>query len=236
MIEMIAFDADDTLWHNERDYHRAAQRLQDLLAPYHPAETVEQALFETEMRNLAAYGYGLKAFTLSMIETAVALSNGQLSSNMVQALLDGAKEMVATDVELLPGVADALQALSPHYKLMVITKGDLLDQERKLARSGLADTFAHFEVVSNKTPEVYAAILQKHDLTPQHFMMIGNSLRSDVLPVVELGATAVYIPHDLTWAHETHVEPHADDSYHTLAHINDLPDLLRKLEKETHSS
>ncbi len=230
MFDIIAFDADDTLWHNERDYRRAAARLQELLAPYHDAETVEKTLYETELRNMAGYGYGLKAFTLSMIETAVSLSNGQLSNQAIRALLDGAKEMIAADVELLPGVKETLDALAGHYPLMVITKGDLLDQERKLARSGLTDRFTHFEVVSRKTPDAYAAVLRKYAIPAGRFVMVGNSLRSDVLPVVEIGGTAVHIPHTQTWEYEANVDatPHSN-GYHTLPHIQELPNFLKQL-------
>lgn len=231
MIEWIAFDADDTLWHNEREYRRAAARLEGLLAPQHDAKTVAQALYETEMRNMAGYGYGLKAFTLSLIETAVTLSNGHLPHETIRTLLNGAKEMIAAEVELLPGVAETLAELAPHYALLVVTKGDLLDQERKLARSGLAGKFAHYEVVSHKTPEVYSTILRRHGIPAERFMMVGNSLRSDVLPVVEIGGTAVYVPHHLTWEHEADVNPHHDpDGYYELAHIGELPALLQQLQ------
>ncbi len=230
MFDVIAFDADDTLWCNERDYRRAAARLQALLAPDHDAATVEQTLYETEMRNMAGYGYGLKAFTLSLIETAVSLSNGHLPHETIRALLDGAKEMIAAPVELLPGVKETLDALAPSYPLMVITKGDLLDQERKLARSGLANYFAHFEVVSHKTPDVYAAILRQHAIPAARFIMVGNSLRSDVLPVVEIGGTAVYTPHHLTWDHEADVDPrHDPNGYYELDDIRDLPTLLQQI-------
>lgn len=230
VFDVIAFDADDTLWHNERDYRRAAARLQTLLASYHHVEVVERALFETEMGNLDGYGYGLKAFALSMIETAVTLSDGQIPGSDILQIIHAAKEMIATDVELLPGVAETLAALAPHHPLMVITKGDLLDQERKLARSGLADVFTHFEVVSHKTPQTYHDLLDRHGITPQRFVMIGNSLRSDVLPVVEIGGTAVYIPHALTWEYEASVDssPHTN-GYYELPHIHDLPALLQQI-------
>lgn len=231
-FDIIAFDADDTLWHNEREYRRAAARLQSLLAPYHDAESVQQALYETEMRNMAGYGYGLKAFTLSMIETAVALSNGQLANHAIRALLDGAKEMIAAEVELLPGVAETLAALAVNYPLMVITKGDILDQERKLARSGLDGLFTHFEVVSHKGPQVYAELLRRRGISAARFVMVGNSLRSDVLPVVEIGGTAVYVPHHITWDHEADVDPHHDaDGYYELDHIGELPHLLQQLQE-----
>ncbi|MCB8920838.1 MAG: HAD family hydrolase [Ardenticatenaceae bacterium] len=230
MFDIIAFDADDTLWHNERDYRRAAARLQTLLAPYQGAAVVAQTLLDTETRNLEGYGYGLKAFALSMIETAVSLSNGQISGSDILQIIHAAKEMIATDVELLPGVAETLATLAPHHRLMIITKGDLLDQERKLTRSGLGDVFTHFEVVSHKTPQTYRDLLARYDIAPQHFMMIGNSLRSDVLPVVEIGGTAVHIPHALTWEYEADVDhTHHHNGYYELPHINDLPTLLQQI-------
>ncbi len=230
MFDLIAFDADDTLWHNERHYRHAAARLQMLLAHAHDASTVERTLYETEMRNMAGYGYGLKAFTLSMIETAVSLSNGHIPSHIIRALLDGAREMIAAEVELLPGVRETLAALAPHYPLIVITKGDILDQERKLARSGLADLLTDFVVVSHKSAQVYADLLRRRGIAPQRFVMVGNSLRSDVLPVVEIGATAVYVPHHLTWEYEADVEPQAHtSSYHELARLDELPALLARL-------
>lgn len=231
MFEVIAFDADDTLWHNERLYARAQERLRALLAPYADGATVDQALYATEMRNLPAYGYGVKSFALSMIETAVTLSNGRVAAADIQAILHAAREIIDADVELLPGVAAALDALAPRYTLMVITKGDLLDQERKLHKSGLATHFHAVEVVSHKTPEVYRRLLARHAVDPARFVMVGNSLRSDVLPAAAVGGTAVYVPHDLTWAHEQEVDPRPAGGYHEIPHMGALPALLTQLQE-----
>jgi putative hydrolase of the HAD superfamily len=229
MFDVIAFDADDTLWHNETLYAQAQEQFRRLLAPFADAEQVMQTLYETEMRNLDAYGYGIKGFTLSMIETAIAVTNGRIAAREIETIIGFAREMIAADVRLLEGAAEALAALAPAYDLMLITKGDLLDQERKLARSGLRDYFKQVEIVSQKSSASYQALLQKHAIDPRRFLMVGNSLRSDILPVMAIGGQAVYVPHDLTWAHET-VEPQPhENSYHELAHLGQLPPLLEKL-------
>ncbi len=229
-FSLLAFDADDTLWHNERLFEHAQTRFIELLAHYHNAEWISQRLYETETRNLAHYGYGIKAFALSMIETAVELTEGRVAGADLQKLIDLAKEMIAAEVELLPQVAETIPQLAAVYPLMLITKGDLLDQETKLTRSGLAAHFRHVEVVSRKTPESYAALLQKHGLTAENFLMVGNSLRSDILPILELGGHAVYIPAELTWLHEA-AEPPATGTpgFYLLAHMGELPALLERL-------
>ena len=230
MFDVIAFDADDTLWHNERLYAEAQARLRQLLSPYSEPDVVDEALYEIEMRNLEPYGYGIKAFALSMIETAVTLSNGRISANQFLTIINTAKEMIAAKVELLPGVAETLAELRPRYDLMLITKGDLLDQERKVARSGLGDNFTYVEVVADKNSEIYGRLLARHSIQPERFLMVGNSLRSDVLPIVALGGTAVHIPHHLTWAHENDVDPALDaNGYYQLTHMNDLLGLLADL-------
>lgn len=230
-IEVIAFDADDTLWQNETLYAQAQEVLKRVLAPYAEADQVMQELYETEMRNLPAYGYGIKSFALSMIETAVFLSNGQLPANDINHILKETKEMTAAAVALLPHVADTVAALAADYTLLIITKGDLLDQERKVTRSGLGDYFDHVEIVSQKTPDVYAKLLVRHHISPTQFVMVGNSLRSDILPVVAVGGTAVYIPHDLTWAHENHVDSTQPATYYEVPHMGELPALLRRLQE-----
>ncbi|MEZ4642429.1 MAG: HAD family hydrolase [Chloroflexota bacterium] len=226
---VIAFDADDTLWQNETLYARSQDVLRDVLAPYASSQQVTEALFATEMRNLPAFGYGIKSFVLSMIETAVSLSNGRIPANDIGRILAAAKAMTAADVELLPHVADTVPVLAAAHTLMIITKGDLLDQERKVARSGLRDYFTHVEVVSQKTTAVYANLLARHGLVPAQFVMVGNSLRSDILPVVEMGGTAVYIPYVNTWAHENNIGTAPLNGYHELAHMGELPDLLNQL-------
>lgn len=230
MIDLIALDADDTLWQNEIHYRQAQQQFYEMLAPYADTEVAERHLFKFETRNLPYFGYGIKGFILSMIETAVALSAGGFGGEGVQAIVDLGREMTQLPVELLPGVAETVEALAARRPLMLLTKGDLLDQERKVARSGLAGHFAHIEIVREKDAETYAALLAAHDIDPARFLMVGNSLKSDVLPVVAIGGQAAHIPHALTWTYEqaaTHEVEGAD--YHTLARIDELPALVDRL-------
>lgn len=202
VIDVIAFDADDTLWQSESLYFQAQCEFRELLAPYHGDNGVVDALYETEVGNLPYYGYGIKSFALSMIETAIHMTDAKIDGRDIQRIIDLAKEMLSAPVQLLDQVEEVLAALSESYPLMVITKGDLVDQEAKVARSGLAAYFSSVEVVSDKTPDVYRAVLEKHRLKPRRFLMVGNSLRSDILPVVSLGAQAVHIPYHITWEHE----------------------------------
>ena len=231
-FDVIAFDADDTLWENERLYVSAQARLVELLAHYHPPEWINERLYQTEMRNLEHFGYGIKAFALSMIETAVELTEGRIAGADLQILVDLAREMLGAKIALLEHVAETLSALEAKYTLMLLTKGDLFEQENKIARSGLRDRFRYIEIVSTKTVPVYKELLKKHSLQPEHFLMVGNSLRSDILPLLELGAHAVYIPHELTWQHENSDPPPAGQAgYYQLEHIGQLPALLEQLEE-----
>lgn len=231
-IEVIAFDADDTLWHNESIYVEAQTQFRQLLAHYHSPEWIDEHLYQTEMRNLAHFGYGIKSFALSMIETAVELTEGQIIGADIRKMIDITKAMLAADVDLLEHVADTLASLKDAYTLMVITKGDLRDQELKIARSGLASHFRYVEIVSEKTPDSYAAILRRYDIEPEQFLMVGNSLRSDILPVLKLGASAVYVPHQLTWVHETGDAPTVEQpGYYEIEHLGQLPQLLTRLER-----
>jgi putative hydrolase of the HAD superfamily len=230
---MIAFDADDTLWHNERLYVGAQAQFKQLLGHYHTPEWIEERLYQTELRNLEHFGYGIKAFALSMIETALELTEGRISGQDTQAILDMARAMIAADVELLDHVAETIASLAETHTLTLITKGDLRDQEMKITRSGLAAHFQHVEIVSDKSRASYAAFLRRHSVTPEHFLMIGNSLRSDILPVLALGASAVYIPYELTWAHEAADMPAAEQAgFYELAHLGLLPELIARLERE----
>ena len=230
MFEVIAFDADDTLWQNERNYRRVQAKFAQLFADHHSPEWVDARLFETESRNMEQYGYGIKAFTLSMIETAIALTDGAVSGAEIQVILELAKGMLAAEVELLAGVAKAVPLLAERCPLMIITKGDLLDQEAKFRRSGLAPYFRHLEVVSHKSRDTYEQILRSHGLSPQRFLMVGNSLRSDILPILELGGSAVYIPHDTTWLHEVaDPPPSGHPGYYTLERFDLLPGWLAEL-------
>jgi putative hydrolase of the HAD superfamily len=235
-FDLIAFDADDTLWHNERLFIDAQFKLKLLLSQYHSPEWVEERLFATEMRNLQHYGYGIKAFALSMIETAVELTEGRITGHEVLKIIESAREMLSAEVELLPHTAATVASLAQEYQLMVITKGDLRDQEAKIERSGLAQYFQHIEIVSDKRTETYAKIVQRQGVAPQRFMMIGNALRSDILPVLALGGTAVYVPYELTWVHETHVEIQNDNpNYHQIEHLGLLPNLLAQLNHDNNN-
>jgi len=228
-VAVIAFDADDTLWHTERLYVNAQAQFKDQLAHYHPPEWIDQRLFQAETRNLEHFGYGIKAFALSLIETAIELTDGQITGRDLQTILDLAKAMLTAKVELLEHAAETVAQLAQTDPLMLITKGDLLDQEQKIARSGLARFFWQIEIVSAKTRESYQTLLTKHGIAPSQFLMVGNSLRSDILPVLALGGLGVYIPYPLTWAHEMAEPPPAQRGYYELAHIGLLPELLTQL-------
>lgn len=222
MIRTIAFDADDTLWHNESCYRDAEAWFRGLLAPYHDGDWVQERLLATETRNLAHFGYGIKSFVLSMIETAVELTEGRISGGEVQRIVDLGREMLTHPVEPLPHVQETLAALQGRYHLLVITKGDLLDQESKLARSGLGRYFSGMEVVSEKDEAAYQAVFARRGIPPSEFLMVGNSLKSDILPVVALGAQAVHVPAATTWSHE-HVEDADASTFATLEHLGQLP-------------
>lgn len=229
-FDMIAFDADDTLWHNERLYIDAQAKFAQLLSQYHKPEWVSERLYQTETRNIQHFGYGIKAFALSMIETAVELTEGRISGRDIQSVIDLAKGMLTAKVELLDHVRETISQIANKYHLMLITKGDLLDQETKIARSGLQGYFQYVEVVSHKTRESYERLLKRYSLAPERFMMVGNSLKSDILPILELGGNAVYIPYELTWIHEianTPAEGHP--GFYPLEHMGQLPALLERL-------
>jgi putative hydrolase of the HAD superfamily len=207
-FDLIAFDGDDTLWHNERSYRHARARFRQLLSSAGMElsdDEIEERVNRTEVENIDFYGYGVSSFTLSLIETAIGLTGGRVTGGDLAELIALAKEMLSEEIELFPSARAAVTALSATHPLMLITKGDLLHQTSKLERSGLQPFFKHVEVVSHKTPRAYASILGRHGVAPERFLMIGNSLKSDVLPVIEIGARAVYVPAALSWAHE-----HAD--------------------------
>ena len=234
LFEIVAFDADDTLWANERLYVDAQAQFKQLLAHYHSPEWIDARLYETEMRNLAHFGYGIKAFALSMIETAIELTEGRIAGRDVQEIIDPARGMLAAEVELLDYVAETIPAVAAPHPPMLGPQGDLRDQEGKIARSGLAPYFRHVEIVSDKRRDDYAAILAHYGVEPAHFMMVGNSLRSDILPVLELGASAVYVPAQLTGAHESADPPPASQpGVYQLAHLGQLPGLLAQIERSS---
>jgi putative hydrolase of the HAD superfamily len=229
---VLAFDGDDTLWHNEGRFQLTQAALRDLVRRHVPDADVDGHLFELEMRNLRLYGYGIKAFTLSMIETAIELTDGRIPAADLQVILGWGKRMLAEPTELLEGVREALLDAGDHYSLMLITKGDLFDQESKLARSGLAEMFSGVEVLSDKTVDSYRSILKRRDIKPEEFVMVGNSVRSDIAPVVALGARAVHIPYHVTWNHE-HMpdESLPTDGWYRLGNIAELSALLESIEQ-----
>ena len=227
-LDMIAFDADDTLWHGEVHYREAQAELQNILSPWCSPTEAEQLMDRIEMQNLPLYGYGVKAFTLSMMEAAVALSDGEITGKQIGQVLALGREMLEAEVRLCPNVHQALQSLSQTYRLIVITKGDLLDQTEKVERSGLAHYFSGVEVVNKKTPKIYRTILNRYQIAPQNFLMIGNSLPSDIIPVLALGGTAIHIPADTTWAHEMVSNFDASQpGFYELEDLAQLPDFIR---------
>lgn len=227
---MIAFDADDTLWHNETLYRNTEEKYKALLGKYISTERLDEQLYQTEVGNLNYFGFGIKSFTLSMIETAGRLTDGCISAQDLLQIVHFAKEMLDAPVELLPGVEAVIADLSRDYDLMLITKGDLLDQTRKLKKSGLQNYFKWVEVVNDKTPEIYRSLFEVHHIEASHFLMVGNSLRSDILPVVALGAQAIYIPYHLTWAHEHEIDHFdAQDGYYEIEQFVLLPELARRI-------
>jgi len=230
-FDVVAFDADDTLWQNEHLFIEAQRMFKGLLSRFHPPDWVAARLYETEMRNMQHFGYGIKAFALSMIETALDLSEDRISGAEVRTIINAAKAMLAADVELVEHAPAIVEHLAERYALMVITKGDLRDQHAKMARSGLLPYFTHVEVVSEKNAASYEGILSRHRLAAERFLMVGNSLRSDILPVLALGGTAVYVPHALTWAYESAAPPSPDaPGYYELVDLTGLPALLDRLE------
>lgn len=201
-LSAIGFDADDTLWHNEDHFAATEEAFADLLAPWATPEQASESLLATEIHNLELFGYGVKSFTLSMIESAMELSNGELSSADLVMLLERGKEMLARPAEIISGVHDVLEHLSSSHRLVVITKGDLHHQERKILHSGVAHHFDAVEVVSEKDSQTYARILHRYGIDPARFLMVGNSLKSDIGPPVALGSYGAHIPYAFTWAHE----------------------------------
>ncbi len=202
MYDLIGFDADDTLWHNEPLFVATQAQFRHLLLPYHDGDWIDQRLQATEIKNLKHFGYGTKGFVLSMIETAIELTEGRISGAEIQQIMGWGYEMLGAPVQLLDGVRETIEFLASGCRLVLLTKGDLFDQEGKLARSGLGPYFDAVEVVADKSAATYRAILARHGVRPERFLMIGNSLRSDVLPVLEVGATAIHVPYATTWHHE----------------------------------
>lgn len=226
-IKVIAFDADDTLWINETFFSEAESKFAQILSDYGEEEDLIHELFQTETKNIPFYGYGIKGFTLSLLETALKVSKHKVKASQIQEIIDLSKEMIQKPVELLDGVEKVLQNLKGKaYKMVVATKGDLLDQQRKLRKSNLESYFHHIEVMSDKQESDYQQLIQHLDIKAEEFLMIGNSIKSDILPVLSLGCSAVHIPFHTTWIHEV-VDPIKHEKLTTLQSITELPALLK---------
>ena len=225
-ITTIGFDADDTLWHNERFFRLTQDHFVTLLADYTDRETLEARLLAAEKRNLGQYGFGIKGFVLSMIETAIEVTDQRVPAGVISELLAAGQEMLRHPIELLPHAQDAIAALAPTHTLVLITKGDLLDQERKLAQSGLGEMFDAIEIVSDKTAPVYARIFTRHGDGPEAALMVGNSMRSDVIPPILAGGWGVHVPHGLEWELERAEPPLVHPRFRALPHLGMLPDLV----------
>ncbi|WP_371224324.1 HAD family hydrolase [Roseovarius sp. 2305UL8-3] len=228
-LTTIGFDADDTLWQNEQFFRLTQERFAELLADYAQPDDLMQRLIAAERRNLGHYGFGIKGFVLSMIETAIEVTDQTVPAPVIAELIAAGQDMLQHPIELLPHAKETLQEISDSHRILLITKGDLLDQERKLAQSGLGDLFDEVEIVSGKTCPIYVDIFQRHGDGPAHAMMVGNSLRSDVRPAIEAGGWGIHIPHDLTWEVE-HDEPPKDaPRYRSLPDLGQLGDLVREI-------
>ncbi|HEX2979869.1 MAG TPA: HAD family hydrolase [Anaerolineaceae bacterium] len=232
MIEAIAFDADDTLWHTELFYREAEQALLKILTPYHVSQDeFLSVLHRIEIDNLAYFGYGIRGFILSMIETAVKVTRDAVHAEDIQAIVELGRGMTVHEIRLLDGAKEALSELAER-NLLLITKGDALDQESKIKRSGLANYFKSIEIVVDKTQAAYADLLARHAIRPENFLMIGNSLRSDISPVLALGAYAVFVPYPNDWAHESAADLPADRSrFYEIPSLRSLADLIAKIDQ-----
>ena len=228
MFDVIGFDADDTLWHNESIFTMTQGKFREILSSHSP-ELIDQTLSSNQIKNLKLFGYGIKGFILSMIETYIQISNGEIKGNEIQKIIDFGRDMLAAPVDLLPYVHEVIDKLSKKYRLLLITKGDLIDQETKIFRSGLADYFTGVEIVSEKNSETYKNILNRHSIAVSSFIMIGNSMRSDIVPIVQIGGHAVHIPYYTTWDHEQKHPYINPKNFKKLKHIGLLPKLIEEM-------
>lgn len=228
-ITAVAFDADDTLWQNESFFRLTQDRFSALLADHAAPDHLHDRLLAAERRNLGHYGYGVKGFTLSMIETAIEVTEGRVPAAVIAEIMAAGRDMLAHPIDLLPHARQTVTTLAADYRVLLITKGDLLDQERKLAQSGLGDLFHGVEIVSDKTPAAYAAIFARHGHDASRAVMAGNSLKSDVLPVIAIGGHGVHVPHAMTWALEVADPPQGHARFHAIADLGQLPDLVCRL-------
>jgi len=228
-LTTIGFDADDTLWHNERFFRITQDRFAALLADYTDADHLAERLLAAEKRNIGHYGYGIKGFVLSMIETAIEITQERVPARVIAELMEAGREMLAHPIDLLPHARDAVETLAGSHRIILITKGDLLDQERKLAQSGLGDLFDHVEIVSEKTRDTYHAIFERHGDGAARGLMAGNSMRSDVVPMVRAGGWGVFVPHGLEWEIEKADPPSGSERYHHLPDLSRLAGLVQQI-------
>lgn len=229
-LTTLGFDADDTLWQNEAFFRLTQARFAELLADHAEAGQLHARLLEAERRNLGHYGYGIKGFMLSMIETAIEVTEGRVPATVIGEILSAGQEMLSHPIELLPHAGDVVERLASSHRLVLITKGDLLDQERKLAQSGLGEMFHAVEIVSDKTRATYERAFARHGDGPDRAMMVGNSMKSDVRPALEAGAFGVFVPHGLTWELEHADAPEGHDRFHELPDLGALPGLIAEIE------
>ncbi|SHG75524.1 HAD family hydrolase [Marivita hallyeonensis] len=227
-LTTIGFDADDTLWHNERFFKLTQARFEELLSDYTDASVLHDRLLEAERRNIGHYGFGVKGFVLSMIETAIDVTEGQVPGHVIRHILDAGQEMLAHPIELLPHAAETVATLAGHYRIVLITKGDLLHQERKLAQSGLGELFDDVAIVSEKSVQTYRTAFAAEHGGPERAMMVGNSMRSDIVPAVEAGSWGVHVPHDLEWDLE-HASAPESPRFQTIQDLGELPALVAKI-------
>ncbi|QFY59172.1 HAD family hydrolase [Rhizobium grahamii] len=229
-LTTIGFDADDTLWQNEQYYRLTETHFTELLAEFADGPKISERLLEAEKRNLRHYGFGIKGFTLSMIETAIEITEGKVPGDIIAQILDTGRDLLSHPVETLPHVRETLEALAHNYLLVMITKGDLFDQERKLAQSGLGDFFHAVEIVSDKTAVTYRRVFSKIGGGPERAMMVGNSLKSDIVPAIAAGSYGVFVPHELTWVLEHVDEPKDAPRFRKIPHLGELRGLIDGLE------
>ncbi|MGX9116748.1 HAD family hydrolase [Mesorhizobium sp. BHbsci] len=230
-LTTIGFDADDTLWQNEQFFRMTEKRFAALLADHAEQEHISARLLEAEKRNLAVYGFGIKGFTLSMIETAIEITEGRAPASVIAEILAAGREMLGHPIEALPHARETVEKLADAYRLVLITKGDLFDQERKLAQSGLGDLFDAVEIVSDKSPATYINIFSRHGDGAERSMMVGNSLKSDVVPAIEAGSWGIHVPHELTWALENVEPPITAPRFRQIADLSELPRLIESVGK-----
>ncbi|WP_068108736.1 HAD family hydrolase [Tropicimonas marinistellae] len=229
-VTTIGFDADDTLWHNERFYVLTQDRFADLLSDYTDRTTLDERLLDSEKRNIGHYGYGIKGFMLSMIETAIEVTDGRVPATVINRILEIGQDMLRHPIELLPHAEAAVKAMAAsHHRVLLITKGDLLDQERKLTESGLWEYFDGVEIVSEKSPDVYGRIFSEHGDGADRAMMVGNSMKSDVVPAIAAGAWGIHVPFHLAWALEAAEPPEGHDRYRVLDDLGNLPELVAEI-------